>query len=91
MLDAAFVSDVEKLGYLWRSLATLLGSPASKFRTTSSALTASLRAGSGTWRREVDVGYFFEGIEKRAKRKAKPRKRPTAAKAKRTKPRKRLN
>ncbi len=39
---------------------------------------------------EVDVGYFFEGIEKRAKRKAKPRKRPTAAKAKRTKPRKRL-
>ncbi len=29
---------------------------------------------------EVDVGYFFEGIEGRAKRKAKPRKRPTAAK-----------
>ena len=24
---------------------------------------------------EVDVGYFFEGIQKRAKRKAKPRKR----------------
>ncbi len=41
---------------------------------------------------EVDqVGYFFEGIEKRPKRKAKPRKRSTAAKAKRTKPRKRLN
>ncbi len=40
---------------------------------------------------EVDVGYFFEGIQKRAKRKAKPRKRPTAAKAKRTKPRKRRN
>ncbi len=38
---------------------------------------------------EVDVAYFFEGIEKRAKRKAKPRKRPT--KAKRTKPRKRRN
>ncbi len=39
---------------------------------------------------EVDqVGYFFEGIQKRAKRKAKPRKRSTAAKAKRTKPRKR--
>ena len=38
---------------------------------------------------EVDVGYFFEGIEKRAKRKAKPRKSPT--KAKRTKPRKRRN
>ena len=37
----------------------------------------------------VDVGYFFEGIERRAKRKAKPRKSPTAAKAKRTKPRKR--
>ena len=36
---------------------------------------------------EVDVGYFFEGIQKRAKRKAKPRKSPT--KAKRTKPRKR--
>ncbi len=29
---------------------------------------------------EVDVGYFFEGIERRAKRKAKPRKRRTAAK-----------
>jgi len=40
---------------------------------------------------EVDVGYFFEGIEKRAKRKAKPRKSRTAAKAKRTKPRKRRN
>ena len=38
---------------------------------------------------EVDVGYFFEGIKKRAKRKAKPRKRATAAKAKRAKPRKR--
>ena len=38
---------------------------------------------------EVDVGYFFEGIEKRPKRKAKPRKSPT--KAKRTKPRKRRN
>ncbi len=36
---------------------------------------------------EVDVGYFFEGIQKRAKRKAKPRK--SRAKAKRTKPRKR--
>ena len=34
---------------------------------------------------EVDVGYFFEGIQKRAKRKAKPRKRPTAAKAVRRK------
>ena len=42
---------------------------------------------------EVDVGYFFEGIPKRTSRarKAKPRKRPTAAKAKRTKPRKRRN
>ncbi len=41
---------------------------------------------------EVDhVAYFFEGIQKRAKRKAKPRKRPTAARAKRTKPRKRQN
>ena len=32
---------------------------------------------------EVDVGYFFEGIERRASRprKAKPRKSPTAAKA----------
>ncbi len=40
---------------------------------------------------EVDVGYFFEGIQKRAKRKAKPRKRSTAAKAKRIKPRKRRN
>ncbi len=40
---------------------------------------------------EVDVGYFFEGIQKRAKRKAKPRKSSTAAKAKRTKPRKRRN
>ncbi len=38
---------------------------------------------------EVDVGYFFEGIKKRAKRKAKPRKSTTAAKAKRAKPRKR--
>ncbi len=38
---------------------------------------------------EVDIGYFFEGIQKMAKRKAKPRKRPTAAK--RTKPRKRRN
>ena len=38
---------------------------------------------------EVDLAYFFEGIEKRAKRKAKPRKSPT--KAKRTKPRKRRN
>ena len=28
---------------------------------------------------EVDVGYFFEGIEKRAKRKAKPRNSSTAA------------
>ena len=27
------------------------------------------------------MGYFFEGIEKRAKRKAKPRKSPVAAKA----------
>ncbi len=36
---------------------------------------------------EVDVAYFFEGIQKRAKRKAKPRKSPT--KTKRTKPRKR--
>ena len=34
---------------------------------------------------EVDVGYFFEGIQRRAKRKAKPRKRPTAAKAVRRK------
>ena len=40
---------------------------------------------------EVNVGYFFEGIEKRPKRKAKPRKSPTAAKAKRTKPRMRRN
>ncbi len=40
---------------------------------------------------EVDIGYFFESIERRAKRKAKPRKSPTAAKAKRTKPRKRRN
>ncbi len=40
---------------------------------------------------EVDVGYFFEGIERRAKRKAKPRKSQIAAKAKRTKPRKRRN
>ncbi len=39
---------------------------------------------------EVDqVGYFFEGIQRRAKRKAKPRKSP--AKAKRTNPRKRRN
>ncbi len=35
---------------------------------------------------EVDqVGYFFEGIQKRAKRKAKPRKSPTATKAVRRK------
>ncbi len=35
---------------------------------------------------EVDhVGYFFEGIQKRAKRKAKPRKRSTATKAVRRK------
>ena len=34
---------------------------------------------------EVDVGYFFEGIEKRTKRKAKPRKSPTATKAVRRK------
>ena len=40
---------------------------------------------------EVDVVYFFEGIKKRAKRKAKPRKSNTAAKAKRTKPGKRRN
>jgi len=40
---------------------------------------------------EVDVGYFFEGIKKRAKRKAKPRKSTSAAKAKRAKPRKRQN
>ncbi len=40
---------------------------------------------------EVDVGYFFEGIERRAKRKAKPRKSTTAAKGKRTNPRKRRN
>ncbi len=40
---------------------------------------------------EVNIGYFFEAIQKMAKRKAKPRKRPTAAKAKRTKPRKRRN
>lgn len=40
---------------------------------------------------EVDVGYFFDGIQKGPKRKAKPRKRPTAAKAKRTKPHKRRN
>ncbi len=40
---------------------------------------------------EVDIGYFFEGIQKRAKRKAKPRKSTTAAKAKRTQPRKRRN
>jgi len=40
---------------------------------------------------EVDLAYFFEGIQKRAKRKAKPRKSPTAAKAKRTKPRMRRN
>ena len=38
---------------------------------------------------EVDVGYFFEGIQKRAKRRAKPRRSP--AKAKRTKPRMRRN
>ena len=38
---------------------------------------------------EVDVGYFFEGIKRRAKRKAKPGKSSTAAKAKRTKPRNR--
>ncbi len=40
---------------------------------------------------EVDVTYFFESIERRVKRKAKPRKSPTAAKAKSTKPRKRRN
>ncbi len=40
---------------------------------------------------EVDIGYFFEGIERRVKRKAKPRNRSAAAKAKRTKPRKRRN
>ena len=40
---------------------------------------------------EVDVDYFFEGIKKRTKRKAKPRKSTTAAKAKKTKPRKRRN
>ena len=40
---------------------------------------------------EVDVEYFFEGIQKRAKRKAQPRKSSTAAKAKRTKPRMRRN
>ncbi len=40
---------------------------------------------------EVDFGHFFEGIQKRAKPKAKPRKRSTAAKSKRTKPRKRRN
>ena len=40
---------------------------------------------------EVDVGYFFGGIERRASRKAKPRKSPIVAKAKRTKPRKRQN
>ena len=42
---------------------------------------------------EVDVGHFFEDIQttQRAKRKAKPRKRLTATKAKRTKPRKRRN
>ena len=40
---------------------------------------------------EVDVGYFFEGIKRRAKRKAKSRKSTTAAKAKRTNPRKRRN
>ena len=34
---------------------------------------------------EVDVAYFFEGIEGRAKRKAKPRKRPTVAEAVRRK------
>ncbi len=36
---------------------------------------------------EVEVGHFFEGIQKRTKPKAKPSKRPTTAKAKRTKPR----
>ena len=40
---------------------------------------------------EVDVGYFFEGINKRASRKAKPRKSPTAAKAKRIGSRRRRN
>ena len=40
---------------------------------------------------EVDVGYFFEGIKRRAKRKAKPRRSTTAARAKRTNPRKRRN
>ncbi len=34
---------------------------------------------------EVDVAYFFEGIQKRAKRKAKPRKSSTATKAVRRK------
>ncbi len=38
---------------------------------------------------EVDVGYFFEGIERRATRKAKSRNSP--AKTKRTRPRKRRN
>ena len=42
---------------------------------------------------EVDVAYFFESIVRRASRprKAKPRKSPTATKAKRTKPRMRRN
>ena len=40
---------------------------------------------------EVDVGYFFEGLKKRAKRKAKPRKSTTATKAKRTRPGMRRN
>ncbi len=42
---------------------------------------------------KVDVEYFFEGIQNRAKRsrKAKPSKSPTATKAKRTKRRRRRN
>ncbi len=42
---------------------------------------------------EVDIGYFFEGIERRASRprKAKPRKSPTAAKATRIGSRTRRN
>ncbi len=38
---------------------------------------------------EVDVEYFFEGIQKRAKRSRKAKPRKSRAKAKRTKPRKR--
>ncbi len=48
-------------------------------RVTASRLWALAKA------LDVDVGYFFEGIQKRAKRKAKPRKSPI--KAKLTKPR----